>query len=151
LQNRKRMRALAAEGKIEAAVIDAVSSLLQLPADRAPAAALDSSARAAEQADEDRIERIVDTYSALPDRMPEDFLASLEGVNRRAEGEEGKQSTTEGSKSALPLMPLHPGSAASLGWLGQFFSLSHRSYLTQRRSLSHLRARFFTNVFLALF
>ena len=131
----------------QAKAIPAVSA----PADAAPlsspAALADAADKAAAEADEERIHRVVSAYLLEPDRLPEELLADI--------NDEQQAHHQGGGRKLLSLSggggPLHPGSSASLSWLQQFRHLVSRSYVSQRRVLGPLRMRLFTNVFLSLF
>ena len=119
---------------------------------------LDGSARRleaeAEQADQDRIDRIVRYYSAHPDRMPDGLVAaSVAAAAAAAAGDAAGAGAGAGAGGGgdESLFALHAGSSSTLPWLQQFFHLSHRAYRTQMRDAVTLRARVGTNVFLALF
>lgn len=115
----------------------------QGPAAAAPSAAdeqagLSDGGGATDSADDDeRIDAIVRTYGENEDRMTEQLQEMASAAALTPDGR---------SVGAF-----FPGSSDALSWLRQFQLLTVRNYMTTMRQLTHLRARVFTNVFLAIF
>jgi hypothetical protein len=80
------------------------------------------------QEDDQRITRIVQAYSSFPDCFPDLLLPA-------------------GDSPAT----FHPGGAQTIAWHHQLQHLTQRAYLTHVRSISHLKAKVFTVLFLAFY